>query len=119
MKPDAWYAEAVDWASQTGIVSGTGAGFDPEGSVTREQIASILYRYAKLKGWDVSKTASLQDFADGADTSAWATRAMEWAYVEKLITGKDGNRLDPQGQATRAEVATILMRLLESKAEKA
>ena len=50
VKPDAWYAEAVDWASQTGIVSGTGAGFDPEGSVTREQIASILYRYAKLKG---------------------------------------------------------------------
>ena len=119
VKPDAWYAEAVDWASQTGIVSGTGAGFDPEGSVTREQIASILYRYAKLKGWDVSKTASLQDFADGADTSAWATRAMEWAYAEKLITGKDGNRLDPQGQATRAEVAAILMRLLESKAEKA
>ena len=119
VKPDAWYAEAVDWASQTGLVSGTGAGFDPEGSVTREQIASILYRYAKLKGWDVSKTANLQDFADGADTSAWATRAMEWAYAEKLITGKDGNRLDPQGQATRAEVATILMRLLESKAEKA
>ena len=119
VKQDAWYAEAVDWASQTGIVSGTGAGFDPEGSVTREQIASILYRYAKLKGWDVSKTASLQDFADGADTSAWATRAMEWAYAEKLITGKDGNRLDPQGQATRAEVAAILMRLLESKAEKA
>ena len=119
VKPDAWYTEAVDWASQTDIVSGTGAGFDPEGSVTREQIASILYRYAKLKGWDVSKTASLQDFADGADTSAWATRAMEWAYAEKLITGKDGNRLDPQGQATRAEVAAILMRLLESKAEKA
>ena len=119
VKPDAWYTEAVDWASQTGLVSGTGAGFDPEGSVTREQIASILYRYAKLKGWDVSKTANLQDFADGTDTSAWATRAMEWAYAEKLITGKDGNRLDPQGQATRAEVATILMRLLESKAEKA
>ena len=119
VKPDAWYAEAVDWASQTGLVSGTGAGFDPEGSVTREQIASILYRYAKLKGWDVSKTANLQDFADGTDTSAWATRAMEWAYAEKLITGKDGNRLDPQGQATRAEVAAILMRLLESKAEKA
>ena len=119
VKPDAWYTEAVDWASQTDIVSGTGAGFDPEGSVTREQIASILYRYAKLKGWDVSKTANLQDFADGTDTSAWATRAMEWAYAEKLITGKDGNRLDPQGQATRAEVAAILMRLLESKAEKA
>ena len=119
VKPDAWYAEAVDWASQTDIVSGTGAGFDPEGSVTREQIASILYRYAKLKGWDVSKTASLQDFADGADTSAWATRAMEWAYAEKLITGKDGKCLDPQGQASRAEVATILMRLLESKAKNA
>ena len=119
VKPDAWYAEAVDWASQTGLVSGTGAGFDPEGSVTREQIASILYRYAKPKGWDVSKTASLQDFADGADTSAWATRAMEWAYAEKLITGKDGKCLDPQGQASRAEVATILMRLLESKAKNA
>ena len=119
VKPDAWYTEAVDWASQTDIVSGTGAGFDPEGSVTREQIASILYRYAKLKGWDVSKTANLQDFADGTDTSAWATRAMEWAYAEKLITGKDGKCLDPQGQASRAEVATILMRLLESKAKNA
>ena len=52
--------------------------------MTREQIASILYRYAKLKGWDVSKTANLQDFADGTDTSAWATRAMEWAYAEKI-----------------------------------
>ena len=119
VKPDAWYTEAVDWASQTDIVSGTGAGFDPEGSVTREQIASILYRYAKLKGWDVSKTANLQDFADGTDTSAWATRAMECAYAEKLITGKDGKCLDPQGQASRAEVATILMRLLESKAKNA
>lgn len=119
VRPDAWYAEVVDRASQTGFVSGTGAGFDPKGSMTHEQTVSILYRHAKLKGWDASKTASLQDFADGADASARATRVIEWAYAEKLITGEDGNRLGPQGQATRAEAAATLMQPLESRTEKA
>lgn len=109
----AWYSDAVSWASSTGIVNGTGNGFDPNGDVTREQIATILYRYAKTKGWNINASASLTSFVDGAETSVWASRAMEWACGEKLIVGKDGNRLDSCGQATRAEVATILMRLLE------
>ena len=112
----AWYADAVIWASSTGIVNGTGAAaFDPNGSVTREQIAAILYRYAKTKGWDVNGASSLSTFLDGAQVSDWAARAMEWACGEGLITGKTGGLLDPQGQASRAEVATMLMRLLESR----
>ena len=111
-----WYADAVVWANDAGIVNGTSATtFDPDGSVTREQIAAILYRYAKTKGWDISGASSLGTFLDGAQVSDWATRAMEWTYAEGLITGKNGGRLDPQGQASRAEVATILMRLLESR----
>ena len=111
-----WYTDAVVWASSAGIVNGTSAAaFDPDGSVTREQIAAILYRYAKIKGWDISGASSLSTFLDGPQVSDWAARAVEWAYAEGLITGKDGGRLDPQGQASRAEVATILMRLLESR----
>ena len=111
-----WYTNAVVWASGSGIVNGTSATtFDPDGSVTREQIAAILYRYAKTKGWDISGASSLGTFLDGAQVSDWATRAMEWTYAEGLITGKNGGRLDPQGQASRAEVATILMRFLESR----
>lgn len=110
-----WYTDAVVWANDAGIVNGTSATtFDPDGSVTREQIATILYRYAKIKGWDISGASSLSTFLDGAQASDWAARAMEWTYAEGLITGKNGGRLDPQGQASRAEVATILMRLLES-----
>ena len=111
-----WYTDAVAWANVTGIVNGTNATtFDPDGSVTREQIATILYRYAKTKSWDISGASSLGSFPDGAQVSDWAARAMEWTYAEGLITGKDGSRLDPQGQASRAEVATILMRFLESR----
>ena len=111
-----WYTNAVVWASGSGIVNGTSATtFDPDGSVTREQIAAILYRYAKTKGWDVSSASGLGSFPDSEQVSDWAARAIEWTYAEGLITGKDGGRLDPQGQASRAEVATILMRFLESR----
>ena len=110
-----WYAGAVAWASANNIVAGTGTGFAPTGNVTREQIATILYRYAKFKGWDVSGDESLTGFTDGGETSEWAARAMRWAWAEQIITGKDGGRLDPQGQATRAEVATILMRFCEKQ----
>ncbi|MGN8967869.1 S-layer homology domain-containing protein [Intestinimonas sp. HCP28S3_D6] len=111
-----WYTNAVVWANGSGIVNGTSATtFDPDGSVTREQIAAILYRYAKTKGWDVSSASGLGSFPDSEQVSDWAARAIEWTYAEGLITGKDGGRLDPQGQASRAEVATILMRFLESR----
>lgn len=110
-----WYSDAVAWAGSTGIVNGVSATqFDPNADVTREQIATILYRYAKTKGWDIYAAAPLTGFVDGAETSSWATRAMEWACAEQFIVGANG-RLNPCGQATRAEVATILMRLLESQ----
>ena len=87
--------------------------------MTREQLTAILYRYAKTKGRDISGTSALSAFLDGNQVSDWAARAVEWACAEGLLTGKDDGRLDPQGQASRAEVATILMRLLESKAKNA
>ena len=115
VEPGSWYTDAVAWAGSVGIVNGTSATtFDPNGSVTREQIAAILYRYAKTKGWNVNGASSLNVFADGSQVSEWAVRSMEWTYAKGLITGKDAGRLDPRGQASRAEVATILMRLMES-----
>lgn len=116
VEPGSWYTDAVAWASSVGIVNGTSATtFDPNGSVTREQIAAILYRYAKTKGWNVNGASSLNVFADGSQVSEWAVRSMEWTYAKGLITSKDAGRLDPRGQASRAEVATILMRLSENR----
>ena len=105
---DAWYADAVGWAAAEGIVTGTGAGFDPEGAVTREQLATILYRYA-----DGSPAGTLDRFPDRGEVSPWAVEALSWATEYALIRGRPDGSLDPQGTATRAEVATILMRYLE------
>lgn len=116
VKDNAWYTEAISWASGAGIVSGNGEGkFDPNGNLTREQMASILYRYSEMKGWNTSSAANLDAFADGAKTSSWAVRAMQWANAEGLVNGKDGNHLDPLGQASRAEAAAIVMRLLQTQ----
>ena len=115
---DAWYAQAVAWAAKNGVVTGVGDGkFDPEGKITREQMAAILYRYSKALGLDVSQTAELSAFPDGSKTSDYAKEALSWAVAEGLITGtKNGSStyLDPQGSATRAQVATILMRYIEN-----
>ena len=108
-----WYTDAVAWASSNDIVMGTGDGFDPDGSITRESLAVMLYRYAQFRGIDVTKSA--KDFAgytDSGSVSGWADEAMRWAVGSGIISGKDGGRLDPTGTATRAEVATILMRFL-------
>ena len=118
---DAWYAQAVAWAAKNGVVTGVGDGkFDPEGKITREQMAAILYRYSKALGLDVSQTAELSAFPDGSKTSDYAKEALSWAVAEGLITGtKNGSStyLDPQGSATRAQVATILMRYIENTAK--
>ena len=109
-----WYAKAVSWAAANGVVNGVGdSRFDPEGKISREQIATILFRYAKRKGIDVSKRGDLKEFPDGAKVESWAKDAVQWAVKEKLIVGSDGKLL-PQGNATRAQVATILMRLIEN-----
>ena len=111
-----WYSDAVRWANSAGIVTGVShTTFDPEGLVTREQLATILYRYAKIKGWDISGASALTAFKDGSQTSEWAGRAMEWACADGLILGTNDGKLNPKGQATRAQVATVLMRLLESR----
>ncbi len=113
-----WYTEAVTWASHNGIVNGVGAGrFDPEGTITREQLAAILYRYAKQRGDDVSARADLSTFPDRGRVSAYAEEAMAWAVAAGLVSGsKVGNQtyLDPQGSATRAQVAAILLRFIEA-----
>ena len=108
-----WYTDAVRWAASEGIVKGySDTVFAPNDTVTREQLATILYRYAEYKEYDVSARGDLTTFTDGSAVSTWAVDGMTWAVGAELITGKDGGKLDPTGTATRAEVATILMRLL-------
>ncbi len=114
----AYYAEAVAWASENGVVNGIGNNrFDPEGKVTREQIAAILYRYAEKKGIDVTKRADLSVFPDAAGVSSYARVALSWAVSHELINGlAEGGKsyLAPQGNATRAQVATILARYAQN-----
>lgn len=110
----AWYADAVNWAAAQGIAAGYADGrFAPADALTREQIAALLYRYAAGQEAEVSASADLSGYADGEQTSGYAVEAMRWAVGAGLLTGKDGNRLDPRGTATRAELAAILMRFCE------
>ena len=116
--PDgAWYTDAVTWAAENGVVSGIGGSrFDPSGFVTREQTAEILYNYAHSKGNDVSARADLTAFPDAGSVSGWAEEALSWANAAGLINGtvRDGQTiLDPQGSASRAQVAMILMNYVE------
>lgn len=107
-----WYTDAISWAAENGIVGGIGNNrFDPNGNVTREQLAAILYRYTAYMGNDCSATASLSAFPDAGKVSAWAVDAMQWAVAEGLINGSDGKLL-PQGNATRTQVAAILIRYI-------
>lgn len=109
-----WYEDAIAWAAEEGVVLGVGEGlFAPEDPITREQIAVILYKYARLKGEDVSKTASLDAYSDKETVSDWATNAMGWALAQGLIKGTSETTLSPGNNANRAEIVTILMRYLE------
>ena len=103
-----WYAAGQKWAMDNGISDGT----NMPGVITREQLATILYRNAKQKGYDVSKSAALTAFSDADKVSGYAAEAMQWAVAEGLLQGSNG-KLNPQGSATRAQVATILMRFME------
>lgn len=112
---DTWYTKAVIWAANNGIVNGVGKNvFAPDASITREQIATMLYRYA---GAEAAKEDKLSAFPDAAKTSDWAKEALNWAVASGLINGvADANgtaNLEPQSTATRAQIATILMRWLE------
>lgn len=109
-KEGSWYIDAVAWASANNIVNGIGGSrFDPNGRVTREQMATILFRYAEKKGIDTSKRSNLSVFPDGSSVGNWAKDAIAWAVTEKIINGSDGKLL-PQESATRAQVAAILVR---------
>lgn len=107
---DAYYADAVAWASAKDIVDGYGNGtFGPNAAITRQQLAAILYRYAKFCGADTKARADLDDFSDADSVSDYAVAAMQWAVAKGLINGMDG-RLAPNGNATRAQVAAVLER---------
>ena len=103
-----WYAAGQKWAMDAGISDGT----NMTGAITREQLAAILFRYAKQKGYDVSKSVELNGFEDANTVSTYATDAMRWAVASGLIQGSN-SKLNPKGTATRAQVATILMRFME------
>lgn len=115
---DAWYYNAVLWATQKGIIGGYSADkFGPNDTLTREQMALILNGYAKNKGYDVSAKGDVSGFADVNTISSWALSSVEWAVGESLLSGKDGGKLAPTSGATRAEVAQILMRFCENVAK--
>ena len=107
-----WYQDAANWAASAGIMKGTDAGFAGDDPASREQIAAILYRYAQYKGYDTSASASLSAFADGETTSSWAYDEMCWAVGAKLINGTDKG-LEPQSIATRAQLASLMMRFIQ------
>jgi hypothetical protein len=109
-----WYSDAVSWAAANGIVKGTTeTTFAPNDNVTREQLATILYQYAQYKNVANDTKGDLNKFGDNAKISGYAVDAMKWAVGNGIITGKDGNLIDPQGVATRAEVAVMLQRFID------
>lgn len=114
-----YYTDAVAWANANGIVTGYGNGkFGPNDVVTREQLAAILYRYAQYKKYDVSvgEDTNILSYADAQSVSVYAIPAMQWAGGAGIVNGFDG-KLNPQNNATRAEVATMLMRYCEKVAK--
>ncbi len=109
-----WFATAVNWAAREGIVAGfEDESFRPNEAITREQLAAILCNYSAWKGEDTSARADLSRYSDAAEISSWATDVMRWAVAEGLISGMTADELQPQGNATRAQVAAILQRYLE------
>ena len=111
-----WYTDAILWASNLGVVTGySDSGyFGPADNITREQIAVMMYRYAKIKGYNTTKRTDIWKYSDGGNVSGFAQEAMKWCVAEGIISGKDyGTRLDPQGHASRAECAAIMQRFLE------
>ena len=109
-----WYTNAVVWAAANDIVTGYNGKFQPDASITREQMAAILYRYAQYKGYDTSAKGSLENFSDAAAASDWANEALTWAVGEGILSGKGNGVLNPVGTAARAEVAAMLMRFCEN-----
>ena len=113
-----WYSDAVAWAAANGIVSGISATeFAPDSDISREQMALIIYRFAKIQDYDVTIKADISSFADTADISDWALDALSWANKTELVNGTSETTLSPKATATRAQVAAILMRFCENVAK--
>ncbi|MBR6771456.1 MAG: S-layer homology domain-containing protein [Lachnospiraceae bacterium] len=115
VKAGQWYSDAIIWANQQGIVAGRGDGsYGIDQYITREQIAKMLYEYARVRGYDITARKELSSFTDEKEVSSWAVGYMQWATAVEMITGKPNTdetyRMDPKGQATRAECAAMLMR---------
>ena len=112
-----WYTDAILWASDIGVVTGyedTGK-FGPGDNINREQMAVMMYRYANYLGYDTSARANISKYTDAGNVNEFAKEAMFWAVGEGIITGKyNETQLDPQGNASRAECATIIMRFVEN-----
>lgn len=109
-----WYADAITWTAENGIFAGYGKDkFGPDDPITREQLAAIFYRYADYKGYDLTVKGDLDKFKDADKITDYAKTAMQWAVGSGLVNGKSGNLLDPQGTATRAEIAAMLHRFIE------
>lgn len=114
VKADAYYAPYVNWAAQNDIVEGvTATTFAPDTNINREQMAVIMANYAKKLGYDLPKTLQAVTFADNAQISSWAKNAVRAMQQAGILAGKNGNKFDPKGTATRAEVATVLRRFVE------
>ena len=109
-----WYADAITWTAENGIFAGYGKDkFGPDDPITREQLAAIFYRYADYKGYDLTVKGNLDKFKDADKITDYAKTAMQWAVGSGLVKEKSGNLLDPQGTATRAEIAAMLHRFIE------
>ena len=110
-----YYADAIKWAAANGIVGGYGGGrYGPEDNITREQLAVILARYADFMGIALPGARSYTGFIDDADIANYAKEAIEWFFKANIIRGYPDGSCKPQGEATRAEVATMLMRFIEA-----
>ena len=113
-----WYTNAILWAAQNGIVNGVNdTEFAPGDEITRQQLVTILYRYAEAKGYDVSASADLSGYPDADQVQDYAQPAMAWAVAENIIQGMEDGTLKPAGNASRAQIATILMRFCEDVAQ--
>ena len=112
---ESWYGTAVYWARLNGVVTGySDEKFGPEDPVSREQLTSMLYRFAEKQGYDVSERADLSGYTDRDEISPYAREAMKWACAEGIINGVGKDRVSPQGQAVRAQAATMFMRFSEN-----
>ena len=117
--PDAWYAQAVAWASGNALVEGYGGSvFGPGDPITREQLAAVLYRYVQWKGQKaLPQGVQLERFQDAGQVSAWAKEAVDWAVASGLLQGRGDKTLAPKNSANRAELAAMLQRFLTQLAQ--